>query len=159
MRNPVGSVAAINSRIDATLTYADDFSWTVHPEERTFWIAKHPCPKQYLEDIERRDLLKFSAFLRDEKEQAPRSCWNKFSNVMSFLKVNSIRGLVKKTDWPRYTEEEPEIYEQEELDTLFKACDDQERLWFEFFLMTGMREQEVMYTYWSDINLKHGDHM
>ncbi len=22
----------------------------------------------------------------------------------------------------------------------------------EFFLMTGMREQEVMYTYWSDIN-------
>jgi hypothetical protein len=21
--------------------------------------------------------------------------------------------------------------------------------------MTGMREQEVMYTYWSDINLKH----
>jgi len=68
------------------------------------------CPKQYLEDIERRDLLKFAAFLRDEKEQAPRSCWNKFSNVMSFLKVNGIRGLVKKTDWPRYTEEEPEIY-------------------------------------------------
>jgi integrase len=113
------------------------------------------CPKQSLESIERRDLLKFAAFLRDEKEQAPRSCWNKFSNVMSFLKVNGIRGLVKKTDWPRYTEEELEIYEQEELDTLFKACDDQERLWFEFFLMTGMREQEVMHTYWSDINMKH----
>jgi integrase len=113
------------------------------------------CPKQYLEEIERRDLLKFAAFLRDEKEQAPRSCWNKFSNVMSFLKVNGIRGLAKKTDWPRYTEEEPEIYEQEELDALFKACDDQERLWFEFFLMTGMREQEVMYAYWSDVNLKH----
>jgi len=78
-----------------------------------------------------------------------------FSNVMSFLKVNGIRGLVKKTDWPRYTEEEPEIYEQEELDALFNACDDQERLWFEFFLMTGMREQEVMYAYWSDINVKH----
>lgn len=99
------------------------------------------CPKHYLEEIERRDLLKFAAFLRDEKEQAPRSCWNKYSNVMSFLKVNGIRGLVKKTDWPRYTEEEPEIYEQEELDALFKACDDQERLWFEFFLMTGMREK------------------
>jgi len=43
-------------------------------------------------------------------------------------------------------EEEPEIYEKEELDTLFRA-------WFEFFLMTGMREQEVMYCYWSDVNL------
>ncbi len=30
---------------------------------------------------------------------------------------------------------------------------DEERLWFDFFLMTGMREQEVMYTYWSDMNL------
>lgn len=49
---------------------------------------------------------------------------------MSFLKANGIRGLVGKNDWPRYTEEEPEIYEQEELDTLFKASDDKERLWF-----------------------------
>jgi integrase/recombinase XerD len=111
------------------------------------------CPKLFLEDIERKDLLKFCAFLRDDKEQAPRSCWNKFANVMSFLKANGIRGLVKKNDWPRYTEEEPEIYEPEELDKLLAACDAEERLWYEFFLMTGMREQEVMYTYWSDVNV------
>ena len=36
------------------------------------------CPKLYLHDIERKDLLKFCAFLRDEKEQAPRSVYNKF---------------------------------------------------------------------------------
>jgi hypothetical protein len=52
------------------------------------------CHKLNLEDIDRRDLLKFHAFLRDDKEQAPRSCWNKFANVMSFLKANGIRGLV-----------------------------------------------------------------
>ena len=114
------------------------------------------CPKLFLKDIERKDLLKFCSFLREHKKQSPRSVYNKFENLMSFLKANGIRGLVGKNDWPRYTEEEPEIYEQEELDTLFNACDDKERLWFEFFLMTGMREQEVMYTYWSDINLAHG---
>jgi integrase/recombinase XerD len=113
------------------------------------------CPKLFLEEIERKDLLKFCAFLRDVKEQAPRSCWNKFANVMSFLKANGIRGVVKKNDWPRYTEEEPEIYETEELDKLLLACDVEERLWYEFFLMTGMREQEVMYSYWSDVNLAH----
>jgi integrase/recombinase XerD len=113
------------------------------------------CPKLHLEDIERRDLLKFAAFLRDEKDQAPRSCWNKFSNVMSFLKANGIRGLAGKNDWPRYTEEEPETYEDEELVSLFAACDAEERLWYEFFLMTGMREQEVMYAYWTDINFTH----
>jgi integrase/recombinase XerD len=112
------------------------------------------CPKLYVEDIERRDMLKFAAFLRDEKEQAPRSVHNKFENVMSFLKAQGVRGLVGKNDWPRYTEEEPEVYEQAELDTLFAACDAEERLWFEFFLMTGMREQEVMHIYWSDVNLR-----
>ena len=110
------------------------------------------CHRLNLEEIDRKDLLKFHAFLRDEKEQAPRSCWNKFANVMSFLKANGIRGLVGKNDWPRYTEEEPEIYEKKELDKLFAACDPEERLWYEFFLMTGMREQEAMYCYWSDVN-------
>ena len=47
--------------------------------------------------------------------------------------------------WPRFTEEEPEVYEREDLAALFAACDTDERLWFEFFLMTGMREQEVMH--------------
>ncbi len=111
------------------------------------------CHKLNLEEIDRKDLLKFAAFLRDDKEQAPRSCWNKFSNVMSFLKANGIRGLAHKNDWPRFTEEEPEIYEKAELTKLFSVCDAEERLWFEFLLMTGEREQEAMFTYWSDVNL------
>jgi integrase len=128
---------------------------TLAPYKTALSYFTESCPKLFLYDIDRKDLLKFSAFLRDVKEQAPRSCWNKFASVMSFLKANGIRGLVKKNDWPRYTEEEPEIYEQEELDKLLAACDAEERLWFEFFLMTGMREQEVMYTYWSDVNVAH----
>jgi len=110
------------------------------------------CPKVYVHEIERHDLLQFSGFLREGKKQSPRSVYNKFETVMTFLKANGIRGLVGKNDWPRYTEEEPEMYEQEELKNLFKACTEEERLWYEFFLMTGMREQEVMYAYWSDVN-------
>lgn len=110
------------------------------------------CDRQTVEEITRGDMLKFAAFLRDEKEQAPRSCWNKFSNVMSFLKAQGVRGLMKKNDWPAFTEEEPEIYEKAELEKLFAVCDADEHLWFDFFLMTGMREQEVMYCYWRDIN-------
>jgi hypothetical protein len=65
--------------------------------------------KQHVAEVKRRDMLEYSAFLRDDKDQAPRSCWNKFANVMSFFKANGVRGLVKKTDWPCYTEEEPEM--------------------------------------------------
>jgi integrase/recombinase XerD len=110
------------------------------------------CRKLFLHEIERHDLLKFAGFLREKKMQSPRSVYNKFETVMTFLKANGIRGLVGKNDWPRYTEEEPEMYEPDELDKLFTACDSEERLWYEFFLMTGMREQEVMHTYWSDVN-------
>jgi len=111
------------------------------------------CHKLNVEDIDRRDLLKYAAFLRDEKEQAPRSVYNKFENLMTFLKAQGVRGLVGKNDWPRYVVQEPEVYDWEELDTLLAAGGADERLWLEFFLMTGMREQEVMYCYWSDVNL------
>jgi len=60
---------------------------------------------------------------------------------------------VGKNDWPRFVEEEPEVYEKDELEKLFAVCDEEERLWYEFFLMTGMREQEVMHCSWNDINL------
>jgi integrase/recombinase XerD len=109
------------------------------------------CSKLYLEDIDRRDLQRFAAFLRDE-ELHPRTCWNKFSNVVTFLKANKVK-VHEKGDWPKYTEEVPEIYEQEDLDALFKACDDDERAWFEFFLGTGCREQEVMFMHRCDVNL------
>ena len=46
------------------------------------------------------DLLKFRAFLRDEKHQSPRSEYNKFETVMTFLKRNGIRGLAGKTIGP-----------------------------------------------------------
>ncbi len=63
------------------------------------------CRKLYMHEIDRHDLLKFSGFLRDQKRQSPRSVYNKFETVMTFLKANGIRGLVGKNDGPRYTEE------------------------------------------------------
>jgi len=98
-----------------------------------------------IKEITRGDLIRFAAWLRKEKENSPRSCWNKFSNVMSFLKHHDVKPKIKPHDWPQYVEEEPEIYEQETLDQFFSACTDDEPLLFEFFLMTGMREQEAIY--------------
>jgi hypothetical protein len=42
---------------------------------------------------------------------------------MSFLKAQGLRGMARKNDWPRYVEEEPEIYEEEQMGTLFAACE------------------------------------
>ena len=72
------------------------------------------------------------------------------------------RSSSRIRDWPKYTLEEPEAYERETLDTFFAACDEDEHLIYSFFLMTGMREQEVMYATWrcvdfhnNTISVKH----
>ena len=85
------------------------------------------CKREFLEDITREDLLDFADFLRKQKvgdgKFADRTVWNRFNNTQSFLKASGVKGLVSKNDWPKFTEPEPEIYEQEELDKLFAACD------------------------------------
>jgi integrase len=113
---------------------------------------KRSCKKRLLSEITRRDLLQFTAFLR-EQGLSPRTVANKFEFVMTFLKAQKVTGLLQKGDWPRYTEDEPEIYEPEELEKFFAECDPTERLYFTFFLQAGMREQEVMHCSWDDVNL------
>ena len=148
---------AKHSLAAAIASYLEDVKLSKKPKTYSAYSTAlnyfaESCRKQFVEDIDRKDMLRFSAFLRDEKDQSPRSVYNKFESMMAFLKLQGVRGLVGKTDWPRFTEESPEVYEREEISKFLEVCEPNERLWFEFFLMTGMREQEVMYTYWSDIN-------
>lgn len=115
------------------------------------------CPASTLGEVTRGHLMDFAVYLRTKKNQSPRSVSNKFLYVVSFLKQQGIVGLTKKNDAPKYVEENVEIYEREEhITPLFAACTEEERLWFKFFLMTGFREQEVMFCTWADVNLSAG---
>jgi integrase/recombinase XerD len=161
-RNNGVAVAATEERIVrpldiAVMNYLHEVSLHSKPKTLSAYTKalahfRESCMKRHVEDITRLDMLEFAAFLRDKKDHAPRTVSNNFEHVMTFIKAQGIHKLVGKRDRPVFTLEEPEVYEREELDALFAACDAEERLWFEFFLMTGMREQEVMYTYWRDVN-------
>jgi integrase/recombinase XerD len=111
------------------------------------------CGKRNLEDIERMDLLKFTAFLKNEKKLSPRTVHNKFACVLTFLNSYGLPKLIGKKDRPRYVSEEVEIYEQDELEKLFKVCTPYHATLYKFLLMTGLREQEAMYCAWNDVNL------
>jgi integrase/recombinase XerD len=153
-RNGYRSIAkAVDSYL--TLVQLTKKPKTLAAYRRSLAYFTQSCPARCLDEITREDLLEFVTFLRDEKGQSPRSCWNKFAEVVSFLKSQKITGLAEKGDWPSFLTEKAEIYKREELDALFAVCTGEERIWFEFFLKTGMREQEVMYTYWGDIDFKN----
>jgi hypothetical protein len=74
------------------------------------------CPNRYLEQIDRSDLQRLTAFLTSQKGHEPRTARNKLAIVAQFLKANNVPGLLKKGDWPSYVEREPEVYEPEELE-------------------------------------------
>ena len=124
---------AKHSLAAAIASYLEDVKLTkkhrTHPAYKTaLEYFQESCHKQFVEDIDRKDMLKFSAFLRDDKDQSPRSGYNKFESVMAFLKLQGmtskrdehgvVRPLVGKNDWPRFTEEAPEVYEREEVTTI-----------------------------------------
>jgi len=47
----------------------------------------------------------------------------------------------------------PPTYKQAELDKLFAKCDEFERTIFATFMLTGLREEELCYLMWSDVDL------
>ncbi len=48
----------------------------------------------------------------------------------------------------------PREYTEEDLTRYFDACDSFERAFFSAFLLTGVREQEMVYLFWSDMKFK-----
>lgn len=114
------------------------------------------CSKTYLEEIERKDLLAYVRHLREEEQLSDRTCHNRFEHLLTFMKAYGIEKLAKKRDWPKYVQSEPESYDDDELESFFAASDDEERVYFEFYLMTGFRKKEVVYCRWADVDLKAG---
>lgn len=50
----------------------------------------------------------------------------------------------------------PSVYTNEELERLFAACDERERVVFETLLLTGLRERELTTLTWEDVCLEPG---
>ena len=72
--------------------------------------------------------------------------------VAQFLKRHGRSGITKELSLPERITPLVRIYRHEELARFFAACSDAERALFATFLLTGFREQEVMFLRWSDVN-------
>ena len=61
------------------------------------------CGKRFLDEVERKDLLRLAAFLRDTKKLSPRTVHTKFADVLTFLKAQGVPKLIgKKRPSPLY---------------------------------------------------------
>jgi len=135
------------------LKLRDRRSETVEGYRLVFDTFKPTCQKRFLDEIDRKDMLKFAAAMR-KAGLSPRTVSNRWLAFSAFLKHHGITGLTKRLDAPKFIEAEPEAYTREEMTAFFAACSDEQRLLFEFFLQTGARMQEVMYATVADLDFK-----
>lgn len=72
--------------------------------------------------------------------------------IAQLSKRNGRAGMTKQLQLPEGVLPLPRIYSEEDLEKFLDACDDWERALFSTFLLTGFREQEVMYLSWTDVS-------
>jgi integrase/recombinase XerD len=110
--------------------------------------------EKLLTELTRHDLLAHMSDLR-EGGASERTIHNHIAGIITFLKSQGLSGMLKHHDLPRYDEKAVVAYSTEELAALFAKATAEERILFEFFLGTGFREQEVMYSTWANVDFRH----
>jgi integrase/recombinase XerD len=112
------------------------------------------CAKTYVDDVERQDLLDFATDCL-KKGQKGKSVYNKLVVISQVMKQHGKAKLLNTADWPSFVETMRPIYENAELEKLFKACAPHEEMRFKFYLMSGFRDAEGRFVTWRDVDFKH----
>jgi len=111
-------------------------------------------------DMTREEMFRFSVYLRAERKKngrprfKPLSIYSHFANVMIFLKAQNIHLAIPKKQWGKPAPRKAQKYTTEELDALFLHASEEESLLFKSFFYSGMRNQELGYLTYADIDFK-----
>jgi integrase len=92
----------------------------------------------------------------EQEGLAPKTIKNRLLIVCFLLKKNGIQNSTKLVEMPTIEEEVPEPYTSEQIESLFAYLDreglQEEKQRYKFFLGSSLREKEVMFAEWDDID-------
>jgi hypothetical protein len=125
------------------------------------------CSKEFLDEIGKQDLLDFMGWLRKQPQRLRndgtprkkrksgdpnRTYYNKINNVVIFLSAHGIKGLLKKSEYPKYAEKPVVFYDSGQVKTLYSNCiDEEERFTLDYFLKAGVRDGEAAHAEYTDV--------
>jgi integrase/recombinase XerD len=96
---------------------------------------------------------------RDQMQKqglAPKTQHTRLLTVTFLLKKNGLKNQLPWDEFPVFEVEPAVPFTPEELKKVFAAMDAEEKIRYRFFLGTGLREGEVTYTAWPDLDLTKG---
>ena len=100
------------------------------------------------------DLTRFVVSLKKDHSLGSNTILHNAVIIAQFLKRHGRSGITRQLALPERITPLVKVYHHEDLARFFAACSDRERALFATFLLTGFREQEVMYLFWSDVNFE-----
>ena len=100
------------------------------------------------------DLTGFVVCLKKDHSLGSNTILHNAVIIAQFLKRHGRSGITRELPLPERITPLVKVYRHEELAHFFAACSDAERALFATFLLSGFREQEVMYLNWSDVNFE-----
>ncbi len=110
-------------------------------------FAEH-FPNRTLESVQTEELNDFVIALM-RKGMSANTVLHNVIIVAQFFRRFGRSGLTRELQLPQRISTVPREYTEEHLCAFFAACDADERALFSTFLLTGMREQEVQYLFWT----------
>ena len=101
--------------------------------------------------VSRDSILRYHAALRKRK-LSDRTIANKHNRIRSFLRFCKIDTSFMP-DEPKYDKKTtPDMYNADQIDAIRAAANDYMRLAIDMALMLGLRERELMFAYWTDVD-------
>ena len=111
--------------------------------------------KTYIDEIGDDEVIRFLTELR-RRQLGERTIKNYCTDLVAFLRRYELHHRVKKSFIPKPTLKVVRVYPVAVLQKLFAAANPEDRILFQFFFGVGMREREVMFAAWQDIDFQRG---
>jgi integrase len=117
-------------------------------------LLRNSYAKDYVEDVDRQDILDFIT-TSYKLGYCGRTVYDKLVVVLQFFKRHGKTKLIAPSDWPDYVETIRPIYEAEELETMFRVAEGDEKVFLKFLLASGFRDREVRHVTWRDVDFRN----
>jgi len=124
------------------------------------------CTKDYLEEIDRADIIGFVGWLRKNlgkhkingsmDGERNTTIANQLRYLRAFLSRFEVKFPLPERDWPKATRKNPDRYSEEDINQLLAATNEDGKDLITFFFYTGFRDEEAVHAYYRDINWKRG---
>jgi integrase len=165
-------IAEVTKEFVAELRTLDRKKYSVAMYENALRDFQKSCRKEFIDEIDRKDILGFISWMRDNlsvRVPGSENCTykNKINYLGTFLARHGVQlkkkgngqgasdpGLIYRSDIPKIVKKKPKKYDGSEIELLMKHADVDEKDYLMFLLWSGFRDEEVQYLQYNDFHFR-----